>query len=380
MRAKITYFVLAAVLVVYFVLVGDRGRACSSGTAPRSTVAFGVARAGAAAHRRLVPVADHPVRRAAPTGSRRELDAEGGLPVDELVRTPERPDRPGLGRRGLRQAPGRDGGRTRRTGAAGSGSPSPTTTPATPPAPARRCSAPSPCTTASPSRPPDLHPSPPVLPVRERAGPRSRRTGPFVRSAISRAGTPRPTPRPRPPPGRTPRRGPGSRRCAWSAGACSAGRSRRETVSACPCTVRGSPSQRTGCCTVCDRRPAPTAACACRGSRPGAARARSPTRRCAAAAGRRRSPAASRRRHTAAPDTEPVSAMTTAANSTNEASSSSSAATPDPPGAGAVGAPPAVVVVEGQGDVVRRFERAGRPSERAGARLVLTRPCVGCAR
>ncbi|MBB1260819.1 tetratricopeptide repeat protein [Streptomyces alkaliterrae] len=86
MRAKITYFVLAAVLCVYFVLVGGRGVALIPYGSP-VTVGFGVAvlvlpliglwflwQSTAFAHRagRLA----------------RELEAEGGLPVDELERTP----------------------------------------------------------------------------------------------------------------------------------------------------------------------------------------------------------------------------------------------------------------------------------------------------
>ena len=46
-------------------------------------------------------------------------------------------------------------------------------------------------------------------------------------------------------------RAPGSRRCGGQQRrSSSAARSRRTTISACPWTVRGSPSQRTGCCTV----------------------------------------------------------------------------------------------------------------------------------
>ncbi len=86
MRAKITYFVTAAVLVVYLVLAGSRGvLLIEHGTAV--TVAFGLAvlvlpfigiwflwqttRFAAAADRLA-----------------KELDSEGGLPVDELLRTP----------------------------------------------------------------------------------------------------------------------------------------------------------------------------------------------------------------------------------------------------------------------------------------------------
>ncbi|GGT39424.1 hypothetical protein GCM10010271_49260 [Streptomyces kurssanovii] len=86
MRAKITYFVTAAVLVVYFVLVGSRGvMLLKQGTA--LTVAFGVAVL-------ILPVIGvwflwmntRFVNRANQLAA--ELEAEGGLPVDELVRTP----------------------------------------------------------------------------------------------------------------------------------------------------------------------------------------------------------------------------------------------------------------------------------------------------
>ncbi|ALC20468.1 hypothetical protein ACH46N_31835 [Streptomyces pristinaespiralis] len=86
MRAKITYFVTAAVLVVYFVLVGSRGvMLLKQGTA--LTVTFGVAVL-------ILPVIGvwflwmntRFVNRANQLAA--ELEAEGGLPVDELVRTP----------------------------------------------------------------------------------------------------------------------------------------------------------------------------------------------------------------------------------------------------------------------------------------------------
>ncbi|MFF3291248.1 hypothetical protein [Streptomyces sp. NPDC003023] len=86
MRAKITYFVTAAVLVVYFVLVGSRGvMLLKQGTA--LTVTFGVAVL-------ILPVIGvwflwkntQFVTRAGRLAA--ELEAEGGLPVDELVRTP----------------------------------------------------------------------------------------------------------------------------------------------------------------------------------------------------------------------------------------------------------------------------------------------------
>ncbi|MGW7464330.1 hypothetical protein ACWGJT_06395 [Streptomyces xantholiticus] len=86
MRAKITYFLTAAVLVVYFVLVGSRGvMLLKQGTA--LTVTFGVAVL-------ILPVIGawflwkntQFVSRANRLAA--ELEAEGGLPVDELVRTP----------------------------------------------------------------------------------------------------------------------------------------------------------------------------------------------------------------------------------------------------------------------------------------------------
>ncbi|MDX2597582.1 hypothetical protein PV343_35830 [Streptomyces sp. WI03-4A] len=86
MRAKITYLVTAAVLLFYFVLVGSRGvLLIQSGTVV--TVTFGVAVL-------ILPVIGlwflwkntQFVRRANQLAA--ELDAEGGLPVDELKRTP----------------------------------------------------------------------------------------------------------------------------------------------------------------------------------------------------------------------------------------------------------------------------------------------------
>ncbi|MQY39216.1 hypothetical protein SRB17_72380 [Streptomyces sp. RB17] len=86
MRAKITYLVTAAVLVFYFVLVGSRGvMLIESGTV--LTVTFGVAVL-------ILPVIGlwflwkntQFVRRANALAA--ELDAEGGLPVDELKRLP----------------------------------------------------------------------------------------------------------------------------------------------------------------------------------------------------------------------------------------------------------------------------------------------------
>ncbi|MET7325326.1 hypothetical protein [Streptomyces sp. NPDC005549] len=86
MRAKITYLVTAAVLVFYFLLVGSRGvLLIEAGTL--LTVTFGVAVL-------ILPVIGlwflwkntQFVRRANRLAA--ELDAEGGLPVDELKRTP----------------------------------------------------------------------------------------------------------------------------------------------------------------------------------------------------------------------------------------------------------------------------------------------------
>jgi hypothetical protein len=86
MRAKITYFVTAAVLVVYFVLAGSRGvMLIEHGTV--ITVAFGVAVL-------ILPLIGAwflwQTTRFARSADRlaKELEAEGGLPLDELVRTP----------------------------------------------------------------------------------------------------------------------------------------------------------------------------------------------------------------------------------------------------------------------------------------------------
>ncbi|GAA2510295.1 hypothetical protein ACFW9F_18445 [Streptomyces sp. NPDC059506] len=86
MRAKITFFVLAAVLVVYFVLVGSRGWLLIREGTPL-TVTFGVAvlvlpALGVWFLWRTVGFARDAGRLA------RELEAEGGLPVDDLRRTP----------------------------------------------------------------------------------------------------------------------------------------------------------------------------------------------------------------------------------------------------------------------------------------------------
>ncbi|MFF8699260.1 hypothetical protein ACF067_09410 [Streptomyces albidoflavus] len=86
MRAKITYLVTALVLVVYFVLVGSRGVLLIRHGTPL-TVVFGVAVL-------VLPVIGvwflwkntQFVQRANQLAA--ELEAEGGLPVDELVRTP----------------------------------------------------------------------------------------------------------------------------------------------------------------------------------------------------------------------------------------------------------------------------------------------------
>ncbi|MFD6914125.1 hypothetical protein [Streptomyces virginiae] len=84
MRAKITYFITAAVLVVYFVLVGSRGlMLIEHGTL--LTVTFGVAVL-------ILPIIGvwflwqntRFVTRANLLAT--ELEAEGGLPVDELER------------------------------------------------------------------------------------------------------------------------------------------------------------------------------------------------------------------------------------------------------------------------------------------------------
>ncbi|MEU0970891.1 hypothetical protein ABZ357_37815 [Streptomyces sp. NPDC005917] len=86
MRAKLSYALTAAVLVFYFVLVGSRGvMLIQTGTA--LTVTFGVAVL-------ILPVIGlwflwkntQFVRKANALAA--ELDAEGGLPVDELKRTP----------------------------------------------------------------------------------------------------------------------------------------------------------------------------------------------------------------------------------------------------------------------------------------------------
>jgi cytochrome c-type biogenesis protein CcmH/NrfG len=85
-RARITYFALAAVLVVYFVLVGSRGvLLIRQGTVV--TVVFGASVLvlpviGAWFLWQTTKFARSANRLAA------KLESEGGLPVDELVRTP----------------------------------------------------------------------------------------------------------------------------------------------------------------------------------------------------------------------------------------------------------------------------------------------------
>lgn len=86
MRARLSYFVMAALLVVYFVLVGSRGvLLIEQGTAV--TIVFGVAVL-------VLPLVGvwflwHTTRFARQAGGlARELEAEGGLPIDELRRTP----------------------------------------------------------------------------------------------------------------------------------------------------------------------------------------------------------------------------------------------------------------------------------------------------
>lgn len=86
MRAKITYFVLAGLLVFYFVLLGSRGVLLIEQGTP-VTVALGLAVL-------VLPLIGvwflwHTTRFAQNAGKlARELEAEGGLPEDELRRTP----------------------------------------------------------------------------------------------------------------------------------------------------------------------------------------------------------------------------------------------------------------------------------------------------
>jgi len=86
MRAKLSYTASAAALLFYFALVGDRGLLLIADGRP-VTVAFGAAVL-------VLPLIGawflwHTTRFARQAGRLgRELEAEGGLPVDELVRTP----------------------------------------------------------------------------------------------------------------------------------------------------------------------------------------------------------------------------------------------------------------------------------------------------
>jgi hypothetical protein len=85
-RAKITYFTLAGVLLAYFVLAGNRGVLLIEQGTPL-TVAFGLAVL-------VLPLIGvwflWQTTRFARNAERlaRELESEGGLPVDELRRTP----------------------------------------------------------------------------------------------------------------------------------------------------------------------------------------------------------------------------------------------------------------------------------------------------
>src|SRR3954462_1847213 len=132
MRAKITYAVTAAVLVVYFVLVGSRGvLLIQNGTL--IPVTFGVAGL-------ILPVIGvwflwkntQFVRRANALAA--ELDAEGGLPVDDTTRCPSTSfsAHPVPAPTVIRPRGSSPSARPRRrwlptTGAAGSASPAPTT-------------------------------------------------------------------------------------------------------------------------------------------------------------------------------------------------------------------------------------------------------------
>lgn len=86
MRSKITYAVLSAVLVVYFFLAGTRGWYLLREGTP-VTVAFGIAVLVLPAIGLWFLWHTTAFARAADALAR-ELDAEGGLPVDELERTP----------------------------------------------------------------------------------------------------------------------------------------------------------------------------------------------------------------------------------------------------------------------------------------------------
>jgi tetratricopeptide (TPR) repeat protein len=86
MRSKITYVVLSAVLLVYFFLAGTRGWYLLREGTP-VTVAFGIAVLVLPAIGIWFLWHTTAFARAA-NALARELDAEGGLPVDELKRTP----------------------------------------------------------------------------------------------------------------------------------------------------------------------------------------------------------------------------------------------------------------------------------------------------
>jgi len=85
-RSRLSYTVSAVALIFYFVLVGDRGLLLIQDGRP-VTVAFGAAVL-------VLPVIGawflwHTTQFARSAGRLgRELEAEGGLPVDELERTP----------------------------------------------------------------------------------------------------------------------------------------------------------------------------------------------------------------------------------------------------------------------------------------------------
>ena len=86
MRAKVTFFLLAAALICYFVLVGSRGVLLiqQGGPVPVAlgTAVLALPLIGAWFLWRVYRCGRDSERLA------RELEAEGGLPKDELVRTP----------------------------------------------------------------------------------------------------------------------------------------------------------------------------------------------------------------------------------------------------------------------------------------------------
>jgi hypothetical protein len=86
MRSKITYFVLAAALVCYFFLAGTRGWYLLREGTPL-TITFGIAVLVLPAIGIWFLWHTTTFARAA-NALARELEAEGGLPVDELKRTP----------------------------------------------------------------------------------------------------------------------------------------------------------------------------------------------------------------------------------------------------------------------------------------------------